>query len=389
MAEAVGPDGPVAAEAGAGFAPLPRPGQRGRISTHRTLFGFGWTLDISIVLDAAVPFRVYTLTEPPRVVIDLEGLGRSGFDPGTTRRARGVTSVADVSAPPGWTRLVFELARPFAVETAEMRAEELRVRLRRVGADAFAERSGPPPGVVPGRHGAEEAGRPLVIVIDPGHGGIDPGASRDGIAEKDVALAFSNELSAALAATGRFQVEMTRATDLFLPLADRATLARSLGAAAFVSVHVNAIADERARGGIVFTLSEGGSSSAARQRAAVENRADGAGGAFVPGAADPVGMVLENVLRAEAQARSIELARALSSGLSRVTPGGTQAPLQSANFQVLRLPDVPAALLELGFLSNAEDRENLVSPEWRARAARAIAAELVAWTDSGGPLTRK
>lgn len=388
MAETARSDG---AWPGAGHAPLPRPGQlrADQVAVKRSLLGFGWSLDASIGVAAAVPFRVFTLTEPPRIVVDLEGLGVSGFDPGKARLARGVTAVRAVPAPPGWARLVFELARPFALETAEMRAGELRLTLSRVGAEEFAARSGPPPGVVVGGQGPGETGQPLLIVIDPGHGGIDPGAFRDGVAEKDVVLAFSGELRAALAATGRFRVEMTRETDTFLPLADRATLARSLGARAFVSVHVNAIEDARARGGIVFTLSEGGSSSEARRRAAVENRADAAGGPFIPDAADPVGSALESVLRTEAQARSIELARALSDGLARVIGGGTQAPLQSANFQVLRVPDVPAALLELGFLSNAADRANLVSPEWRVRAARAIAAELVAWAQSGGPLTRK
>ncbi|TPE49221.1 N-acetylmuramoyl-L-alanine amidase [Amaricoccus solimangrovi] len=375
--------GPSAAPSA--MAPAPRPARLdpARIALRRWFFGRG--LSVTVGFEAPRPFRVFTLTDPPRLVVDLEGLDAAGFDPAAVARSRAVARVSAAPARPGWARLVLDLARPFALETAEMGEGGLALTLRRVGAEDFAARSGAPPGVVLGGDG--EGGHALVV-LDPGHGGIDPGATRDGVAEKDVVLAFSEALGAALEATGRFRVATTRDTDVFLPLAARADLARRLGARAFVSIHANAVADEAARGGIVFTLSEAGSSTAARERAAAENRADAAAGPAAPGPGDSVAEVLGGLLRAEGQARSIDLARALGRALGPVTGAGP-APLQSADFQVLRVPDVPAALLELGFLSNAADRRALTSPEWRARAAAAIAAGMVGWLDAGGPLTRK
>ena len=378
-----------------GEAPPPaRPARLGAdaIGIERSLFG--QRLAIEIALPAPAPFRVFTLSGPARLVVDLEGVDAAGLDPAGIARPRSVARVAAAPARPGWARLVFELARPFAVETAALAPSgteppALRIALRRASAEEFAAAAGPPPGVALGGLVPGGDGKPLTIVLDPGHGGVDPGAVRDGIAEKDVVLAFAKELAAALAATGRFHPVLTRDADVFLPLADRSALAAALGARAFVSIHVNAIEDDRARGGILFTLSEAGSSSAARERAAVENRADARAGLPLAAPADPVGELLGGLRRAEAQARSIELARALAGALGPATGGGTQAPRQSANFQVRRGAEVPAALLELGFLSNASDRANLVSPEWRAEAARGVAAALDAWAAAEGPLTRK
>ena len=374
--------------------PVARPGrlEPGAIEITRGLLGR--SLTIAIRLPEPAPFRVYTLAGPERLVVDLEGIGARGFHPAAVALVGGVDAVRAAPAPPGWARLVFDLARPFAVETAELAPDGagvpvLRIVLGRVSAEEFVAAAGAPSGVALGGLAPDAAGPPITIVLDPGHGGVDPGATRAGVSEKDVVLAFAKDLATALTATGRFRPILTRDTDLFLPLGERSALAAAVGARAFVSIHVNAVEDNHARGGILFTLSEGGSSSAARERAAIENRADARGGLPVPAAADPVGTVLGEMRRAEAQARSVELARALAKALGPVTDGATQAPLQSANFQVLRVPEIPSALLELGFLSNDADRASLVAPEWRARAAGALAEALAAWADSGGPLTRK
>jgi N-acetylmuramoyl-L-alanine amidase len=372
--------------------PAPRPPRAlaDGLTLSRGFFGRG--LALSLALDGTAPFRVFTLDAPRRLVIDLEGVDLSALDLAAVAAPRGVDGIGRAEARPGWARLIVDLARPFALKTAVLgpgpEGATLRIDLGRVDAAEFASLSGAPPGVYLGGTAAETgAARPLVV-IDPGHGGVDPGAGRDGVAEKDVTLAFARALRDALVATGKFEVALTRDEDVFLALGDRVAFAQALGAAAFISIHANAVEDPGARGGIVFTLSEAGSSGAARARAESENRADRVAGLSARSSADPIAGALGDMRAAEARGRSTELARALAEALRPVTDGGTQAPLQSANFQVLRVPDIPAALLEIGFLSNDADRARLSAPDWRVSAASAVAAGLADWIASGGPLTR-
>ncbi len=349
----------------------------------------GRDLEARLSLPRPVPYRVFTLDAPPRLVVDFEGLEPGDLDPARIGLPEVAPRLRFGQMRPGWTRLILDLARPFAVETAELRrvegGAELEVRLDRVSAEAFAAASGAPPGVWPSgaaREGAVARGAgAITIALDPGHGGIDPGASRAGVAEKDVVLAFARDLRAALIETGRFRVVMTRESDEFVTLGDRVELARAAGADAFLSLHTNAVEEPGIAGMIVFTRSEAGSSRAARDRAAVENSADRVAG-LDQRSLDPTTRALSEITRTETNARSDELARDLARSLRPVAGEGTQDPLQSANFQVLRAPDMPSALLELGFLSNAADREKMTSPIWRALASVAIATALTEWAEA-------
>lgn len=346
------------------------------------------SLTLRLQFDRAVPFRVFTLDAPRRLVVDFEGLAAESFDPATMELPSLVSGARYGRTGPGWTRLILDLARPLSLDTAEMRSEadgaEFEVRSRRVGAGEFAARAGAPPGVWPEGEApgwwSGATGRPI-IVLDPGHGGLDPGAFRDGIAEKDVVLAFARDLRAALIATGQFDVVMTREGDTFVALAERVAMAERAGAAAFVSLHTNAVEDTSIGGVIAFTQSVAGSSRAARDRALLENRSDRVAGLSQIEPDDPVMIVLDGMARIEGAARSAELARALAAALGPLVGPTTQDPLQSANFQVLKAPAMPSVLLEVGFLSNARDRRNMLSPDWRRRASAEIARALARWAD--------
>lgn len=347
----------------------------------------GWFaryLTLEIALDRPVPFRVFTLDAPPRLVVDFAGLDWTGFDPQDIRRDGGEAPVRVGRIGPGWSRLVLDLAAPQALEAAEMRPDvpgaRLRVALRRVSAEAFAAASGPPPGVWPagGRPppGVRGAGD-VTVAIDPGHGGIDPGAVREGAEEKTLVLAIGRALRDALVARG-FRVLLTRDGDDFLPLDDRVTAARQTGADVFLSLHLNAEADPRVAGAIAFTRADRGSSPEATARAAAENAVDALAGLDAVEPGDPVLSVLAGVARVETDARSGVLADALVAALRPVATVWT-APRQSADFEVLRAPDMPSVLLELGFLSNRADRAALQSPAWRAKVSEALAAGLEDW----------
>ena len=224
---------------------------------------FGRRLSLQVQLDQPVPFRVFTLDAPPRLVADFAGLDWSGFDPAAVAAGLRVGRIL-----PGWSRLVLALPAPLALRSAELvpdaEGARLEVRLARVSAADFARVSGAPPGVWPA--GAPARAAPaahgngaVTVAIDPGHGGIDPGAVRDGVLEKEVALAFARDLSDTLLAAG-FRVALTRDRDDFVALDDRVAAARAAGADLLLSIHCNAVDDQAVSGAITFTRSERGSS---------------------------------------------------------------------------------------------------------------------------------
>ena len=215
------------------------------------------------------------------------------------------------------------------------------------------------------------AARP-VIVLDPGHGGIDGGTvSRKGTLEKQVVLAFARELRKRLLATGRFEVHMTRNDDKFISLGKRVKFARAQKADLFIAVHADSLRQRRVRGATVYTLSEKASDADAAALAEKENNADFIGGVDLgEDSGEVAGILLDLALR-ETKNHSIYFARRVVKNLKSVTPLNTR-PMRSAGFRVLRAPDVPSVLLELGYLSNRHDEGNLVSSKWRRKAATAV-----------------
>lgn len=223
----------------------------------------------------------------------------------------------------------------------------------------------------------------LVVVIDPGHGGIDPGAvSANGILEKDIVLAFSLELADQLRAVGRYEVLLTRDSDFYPSLNERVDFARSVGADILLSIHADAFPQQPSvRGAAVFTVSERASNQMVADLAARENRADILAGLDVPGATDEVLDILIDFARRETKNFSVILAREIISQLDGTTHLAPN-PQQEAGFVVLKAPDVPSVLVELGFLTNAQDEEILQSAAWRANAAERIVLAIGNFFDS-------
>ncbi|WP_337660625.1 N-acetylmuramoyl-L-alanine amidase [Anderseniella sp. Alg231-50] len=215
-----------------------------------------------------------------------------------------------------------------------------------------------------------------VVVLDPGHGGIDGGTvSRKGTPEKKVVLAFARELRKRLLATGRFEVHMTRNDDRFISLGKRVKFARAKKADLFIAVHADSLRQRRVRGATVYTLSEKASDAEAAALAEKENNADFIGGVDLGEDAGEVADILLDLALRETKNHSIYFARRVVKNLKPVTPLNRR-PVRSAGFKVLRAPDVPSVLLELGYLSNRHDEKNLVSSRWRRKAAGAVTAAI-------------
>ncbi|MEL0250863.1 MAG: N-acetylmuramoyl-L-alanine amidase [Novosphingobium sp.] len=232
---------------------------------------------------------------------------------------------------------------------------------------ASGERIGLPP-----IEGPADAGRPLVV-IDAGHGGHDPGASgQKGEREKDVTLALARSLRDALLADGRVRVAMTRDTDRFLVLEERADIAHRLGADLFVSVHADAAQSVEARGATVYTLSDKASDAVAEALAARENRSDSVNGVALDGRGEVVSSILVDLARREMRARSIRFGDlVVREGKSALDFHVT--PQREAAFVVLKSLDLPSALIEAGYISNLDDAREMHDPIWRRRFAGALA----------------
>lgn len=344
-------------------------------------------LALELGLSQPVPWRVRLMDAPPRLLLDFRELDFAAL-PAGLGAAPGVVAVRSGLLEPGWSRLVVEMDGPRTVAQAAMRtglpdgSARLSVRLEPADAEAFAGAAArpDPSGWRPVAPSPQPRGSgPLTVVLDPGHGGIDPGAEHGGLREADLMLTFARELREALLRAGGFTVAMTREEDVFVSLDARVRIARAAGADVFLSLHADALPDGQARGATVYTLAEEASDAASAALAARHDRADLLAGVDLSGQDDLIAQVLMSIARTETAPRTERLADALVAGITDATGRMHRRPHQWAAFSVLRAPDIPSALIELGFLSNPDDRARLSDPEWRARFAAGIVAGLQDW----------
>ena len=348
---------------------------------------------IDLYLSQGVPYRLFTLDDPPRLVLDFQEADWSGLSADRLVRTSRINRVRFGTYVPGWSRLVADLGRPMAVRTAGVQIDavtggaHLSVTLAPVSAAAFAAAAGAPydprwdlpePAQVdvPPDRGADA---PLRVVLDPGHGGIDPGAERGEITEKGLMLTFARELRELLLRSGGFEVVLTREDDYFVSLEGRIALAHRAGADVFISLHADSLTEGLATGATVHVLSRDASDVASAMLAERHDRADLLAGVDLSEADDLVTDVLLDLARQETQPRTEALAGALVEGMTGAGGPMNRRPLRSAAFSVLKAADIPSVLVEIGFISSPRDLENLQDPEWRAGMARGIRAGLQAW----------
>src|SRR5262249_21621935 len=199
------------------------------------------------------------------------------------------------------------------------------------------------------------SGRHLVI-IDAGHGGVDPGThGQSGILEKDLVLAVAKELRKVLESTGRYRVQLTRDSDVFIPLRERVNIARAARGDLFVSLHADSNDHREIRGASVYTLSEDASDREAAILAEKENIADLVAGVDLTGETNPVASILIDLAQRDTMNRSLRFAETVIGRLPAATSVQPVKPHRSAGFAVLKAPDIPSALIELGYLTNVKD----------------------------------
>ncbi|WP_323717136.1 N-acetylmuramoyl-L-alanine amidase [Paracoccus aminovorans] len=347
-------------------------------------------MELRLVLDQPVPYRVYFLDGPPRLVADFREIDFSGADAAALSGRELVPALRWGRFRPGWSRLVMELPGPYALRAAVQGPAQgggaaVVLRIEPVGQDEFAPRDNalsalwdlPAPAAVAPvpRRSAE---RVLRVAIDPGHGGHDPGAQVGAIYEAAVMLGFARELTEVLSRAG-FEVVATRSDDSFVPLERRMTLARAGKADLFISLHADALPAGEAAGLSIYTWNPQADDRATRDLAMRHDRSDLVAGLDLAGTDDQIADVLMDLARTETQPRSEAFAKFAVSELNRAGIVMHRRPVRGAAFSVLKSPDIPSVLIELGFLTDAGDRANLFDPEWRSRTAQAIARAVGLW----------
>ncbi len=357
-------------------------------------------------LSKKVEIKVFTLAKPYRVIIDLPEV-KFQFPSGLGRKGKGLVSAYRYGLfAPGKSRIVIDVKYPVLVTKAlVMEANggtpaRMEIVLVKTSQDKFAlslakrnlakdlsskitetkksvskkkKKDATP----------EEGARPM-IVIDPGHGGVDPGAiGSKGTLEKKIVLTFSKQLRKQLLATGLYRVAMTRDIDTYIPLHDRVKIGRRNKASLFISIHADSISRKRrrrnsVRGASIYILSNKASDAEAKALAALENRSDIIAGIELPESENPVTNILIDLAQRETNELSLMFAK-LQLKQMRGTVRLHGYRTRSAGFRVLKAPDTPSVLLELGYLSSIHDEKNLKSSKWQKKMGKVLLKSIEAY----------
>jgi N-acetylmuramoyl-L-alanine amidase len=342
---------------------------------------------LSFDFSAPVEARARTLSAPDRIVVDLPEVDFQ-IDP-SEGRAKPERNEAIVRAfrfgmlAPGRSRIVIDLGRLACPGDPESRpiakgapASRLTIPIKRCNAAAFAAKVEPAAvAEAPVQDAPVPAATsgPPVIVLDPGHGGVDGGAiGPHGAVEKDLVFAYASELKRQLDATHRYKVAMTRDGDSFVSLDDRVKMARDANAALFISIHADTLSDAAdVSGATVYTCADRASDAEAARIAERENAADKAAGVERKADAPDIAGMLFDLKRRETRTYAHLFSRGLV-GEWRTAGRLNHNPERAAGFVVLKAPDFPSVLVELGYLSNPQDVKDLASPQWREKTAAAM-----------------
>ena len=368
--------------------PLPAIGDAIPVATDARLAGDDKQTRLVIDLTQKIDVRAFTIADPYRVVVDIPQVNFQ-FPPRIGEHSRGVIKAFRFGlVMKGRSRIVVDVTGPvrvtraFVVDPAEGQPARLVLDVSPVDRETFLRaaaidnrlpRLAEPP--APHDDPTKSAGDPRpVVVVDPGHGGIDTGTrAPSGEQEKNLVLAFATMLRDKLEKTGKYRVVMTRSDDTFVQLADRVRFARAQQAQLFISIHCDALArgGGAADGATVYTLSDKASDAEAQRLADAENRADVIAGVNLAEEPGDIADILIDRAQRETKTFSSAFARSVVGELKNAARLHKN-PLRSAGFRVLKAPDVPSVLIELGYVSNAADLKQLISDQWRSRTSEAV-----------------
>lgn len=336
-------------------------------------------------LDATPKYRLLQFKNPDRVVIDFFDAAASGDLDLPAARNSPITGLRYARRGSSDLRVVLDLEQTLAVDASLLPPRKQyghRLVLNLTGFETRRQQTASSRRTAPARSGA----RDIVVAIDAGHGGEDVGAiGPSGVYEKDIVLAISRELVAALNRLDGMRGVLVRGGDYYIGLRDRMVKARAAEADLFVSIHADAFKDRRVQGSSVYVLSQrGASSEAARWLAENENASDLIGGVSLDDKDDVLKSVLLDLSQTASLDASIDAANAILSGLKRLGKVHKR-DVQHAGFMVLKSPDIPSLLVETAFISNPDEERRLRSKQFQRQLAASMAAGIRAYFEQNTP----
>ena len=344
----------------------------------------GGSVVLTVPLTQSVPWKVQAMDAPPRIVLEMNDVVWSRLP---EIQSEGIVETRVRRERPGWTQLELVLREPLSVGSAEMVSAAdgtavLELRLMPTTADEFRKAADPEDPEAGGDQ-TISGGERIVVAVDPGHGGIDPGAISGELVEAELMLTVARRLKEALVRTGRFDVVLTREEDVFVPLEARLTRARAAGADVFLSLHADTLAEDdgAASGMTVYRLSEDAAEAADVLLAERHAPSDLLTGVDLTGAGDDVALALMDIARRETEPRTRSLQGILVQSFEAAGLHVNSRPERDGNLSVLKSAEIPSVLIELGFLSSDADRERLASEDWQGEATLALTEALLRWAD--------
>ena len=363
-------------------------------------FNHGYGLRLK--LDEAVPFKVYSLNYPNRIVLELNTETHKNLNDFDIKSSPLLGEIKFKKLVDGWAAITIYIDRPAKVQNLTMKPNKLdssKVELSfelfpivqyefdRI-VEIFSGTGSDEPAVTIENNFNDNKNNKLIVVIDPGHGGLDPGAQVKTIRESDLMLSLAQVVVEEVKRLDNTEVILTRTSDQFTSLDKRLILAVQAGADVFISLHADTVEKGKASGSTVYTLSQAASDQASARLAARHGGNELISSVDLTGADTAITAALMGLLRQENTVRSNALSKSIIKNLEDFSIKLNPKPSRKANFSVLKLPSVPSVLIETGFMSTSSDLQNLQDRDWAKKFAVAISSGILEWVAADQLLTK-
>ena len=341
-------------------------------------------IEINLQLSQGVPYKIWMDRDPLSLIIDFNVLNFNGIDLEKINQSKNIKSIEIKELDTEWSRLSFHLADYWAIENTEMsispqdNSASLSIFLKSISEGVFSLTDKPNKDFSSNKISATE-NNDFVVVLDPGHGGRDPGAEAGGYRESSLMLELAEAVKESLIRNTDFKVVLTRTEDKFLSLEDRITIASQSDANLFISLHADAVIEGEASGTTVYLLSDKATDKMSAQLASRHDRSEILRGVDLSGLDSQVASVLLDMARQETKPRSEAVASFILKVFKEKITELSSQPLRYAAFSVLKSPDIPSILIEAGFMSTSSDLQNLTTKKWRREFADSLTEAISRW----------
>ena len=354
---------------------------------------FSHAYDFRLKLDEMVPFKVYSLNDPNRIVLELDTSTINSLDDLDITSSPLMGEINFLKAIEGWSAISIKLEIPMKVQNLAMKPLKLDSSKVELSFELFPINQKEFDGIVKlfvndihderlvniKKDFEYNKNDKLIVVIDPGHGGVDPGAQVKTIREADLMLSLAKVVAEEIERLDNTTVILTRTIDEFTSLDERLMLAVRVGADLFISLHADTVKKGKASGSTVYTLSQEASDQASARLASRHGGDELISGLDLTGTETAITSALMGLLRSENTVRSYAFSEAILKNLENFSIKLNPTPLRKANFSVLKLPSVPSILIETGFMSTSSDLKNLQDRDWAEKFALAISSGILEW----------